>query len=358
MADLLPYAVAHSQPVPHKRGMLELPRQMLLPVRGWLARYATGIGLFLVGFFVRYFSDHVFPPGFPFLTFFPAVIVATLLAGRGPGIVCAILSGLAAWYWFMAPLHTFTLDAQTATALGFFAVVTAFDIYLIDALVSRQRQLEENEQRMTRMAETQRLLFMELQHRVANNLASIAAMLRLKRRQILASPESAPDLLDRAEARIEMMGRVHRQLYAPSAQEIPVADHIRKAVEQTRDLAAARQVRVNLHIAPARLETNRLLTLILLISELLTNSFKHAFADQSDPVVTLTLEHIDPLRLRLTVADNGCGLPDETKPSPKDGLGQMIIRGFVAQLGGTMTSQSLPASDAGGLSTVIEFAES
>lgn len=337
--------------------MVELPSRFLQPIEGIVARYATGTALFAVAFCIRYFADRFFPAGFPFLTFFPAVIVATLLAGRGAGIWCALLSLGASWYWFIAPLQTFKLNSGIATALGFFAMVTAFDIYLIDALVARQRLLETNEQRMTRMAETQRLLFMELQHRVANNLASVAAMLRLKRRQILASPQSAPDLLDRAEARIEMMGRVHRQLYAPSAQEIPVADHIRKAVEQTRDLAAARHVRINLHVVPASLETNRLLTLILLISELLTNCFKHAFAEQPDAVITLNLERSAPGRLRLTVADNGCGIAGDAKATSQDGLGQMIIRGFVAQLGGTMATSSPRAEDGTGLLTVIEFAE-
>lgn len=331
-----------------------LPRKLLQPVRGRIARYAVGIGLFALGLAVRMATDHLFPPGFPFLTFFPAVIVATFLAGRGPGIVCALLSGLAAWYFFVPPLNSFAVTSGGATAMLFYLFVVAVDIMLIDGLVHRQHQLEENENRLTLAAERERLLFKELQHRVANNLATVAAMLRLQRRQIAADPATALDAIDRANERIELMGEIHRQLYDPVALELPLAEQIRRAADHARTVGSAENVALDVRVLDVKLEVGRLMTLVLLITELLGNSFKHAFDGHSSPAVRVAIERLDKNRLRLVVADNGSGLPAAAAlPQPRRGLGTAIIQGFVAQLNGTMRVENV-----GGVTTIVEFAES
>ncbi|MCW1384400.1 DUF4118 domain-containing protein [Novosphingobium sp. KCTC 2891] len=339
--------------------MPSLPRSLSQPIRGLVPRYATGVALFFASFGIRVAADHLFPPGFPFLTFFPAVILATFLAGRGPGFLCGALSGFAALYFFVPPFHSLQLDAGRFTALVFFGLVVVVDVMLIDGLVRRHRQLVENEARLTRMADMQTLLFKELQHRVANNLASVASMLRLQRRRIVADPASALDVIDRADERIELMGRVHRQLYDPQALGLSVAEQIRRAAEQAQDVSAAGHVRVEVHADDVVLEINRLMTLVLLITELLGNSFKHAFDPHAEaPTVRVSLERGQPGQLRLTVADNGRGLPsqdpashDRAAAAPR-GLGTTIIKGFVAQLGG-----SIKVCGAPGVTTMVEFAE-
>ncbi len=323
------------------------------PLRSASARYACAIGLFGLAFGIRWVADHMFPPGFPFLTFFPAVIAATFLGGRGPGFLCGLLSGLAAWYFFIPPVGTFAINGQVAVALLFYTFVVVVDVLLIDGLTQRQRKLVESQARLQQMAEHQTLLFKELQHRVANNLASIASMLRLQRRRIERDPLSALDVIDRADERIELMGRVHRQLYDPASLELPVAEQIARAVEQARLVGAATHVPVSVDVADVRLEISRLMTLVLLITELLTNSFKHAFADQSAPAVHVSLERRDGGMLRLIVTDNGKGSdPAQSDAAPSRGLGTTIIRGFVAQLGGTMD-----VDGKNGMTTVVDFPE-
>lgn len=330
-----------------------LPRKLLQPIRGRLTAYAVAIALFLAGFSVRLAADSWLPPGFPFLTFFPAVILATFLAGRGPGIVCAALSGLAALYYFVPPFHSFDLSGGRVTAMLFYLFVIAVDILLIDGLVHRQRQLEASEARLRQLTEMQTLLFKELQHRVANNLATVASMLRLQRRQIAAHPPSALDAIDRANARIELMGEVHRQLYDPNALDLPLDQQIRRAVDHARAVWTADEVRIEVDVADARLEIGRLMTLVLLISELLGNSFKHAFDGHPAPAVRVAIERLGDSRLRLTVADNGRGLPAAAEQAPlRRGLGTAIIQGFVAQLGGTMRVENV-----GGVTSLVEFAE-
>lgn len=329
------------------------PHVFFRPIRGTGPRYITAILLAGLGTGVRFASDRMLPPGFPFLTFFPVVILCTFVAGRGPAIVCAVTSGLAAWFWFIPPFHSFHADGPVLTAMALYSFVVAVDITLIDGLLSRQRKLVENQRQLADMADHQTLLFKELQHRVANNLASISSMLRLQRRRIEREPASALALVDSANARIELMGRVHRQLYDPASRQTAIADQIGQVVRHAQDVADAQHVAVAVDAVDARIAVDRMMTVMLLVTEVLTNSIKHAFAEGQPGHVQLTLARIDNGRLRLTVADNGRGLPEPTEGSVRtNGLGITIIRGFASQLNGT-----LHVDGSNGVTTVVEFPE-
>lgn len=334
--------------------MTRLPRAFFQPIRGALPRYGTAVLFAGIATGARYLVDSLLPPGFPFLTFFPVVIVTTFFAGRAPGIVCAVLSGLAAWYWFIPPFGSFGIDGPVITALLFYTLVVAVDIALIDGLLHRQQKLVESQQKLAEMAENQTLLFKELQHRVANNLASIASMLRLQRRRIERDPSSALAVVDSADARIELMGRVHRQLYDPAARDLALPEQIENVVRQAQEVSGASHIKVIVNAVDARITMDRMMTLMLLVTEVLTNSIKHAFEDGQLGEVRLTLERTAADRLRLTIMDNGRGLqtPDATPATRPRGLGSTIIKGFAAQLNGT-----LKVDGRDGVTTVVEFPE-
>lgn len=324
-------------------------RFMPRPVTGPFARYVLAIALFAGALGLRYVFDGHLPPGFPYVTFFPAVIVATFFAGRGPGIVCAALSGLAAWYFFIPPFGEFSISGPVIVALLFYLFVVGVDIALIDGLQARHARLIESQRRVEQLAEHQSLLFKELQHRVANNLASVSSMLRLNRREIARDPALALDVIDRADARIAQMGRIHRQLYDPLTARLGVEGHLAQVVEDTREVAGSETTRVKLAVDPVNIETGRLLTLSLLISELLTNSFKHAFGPGQAGEIRITLREDSAETLVLTVADNGRGMSQAGAVKSR-GLGTAIAKGLVNQLGGTIEV----VSD-GGVRTTVRF---
>lgn len=334
--------------------MQSFVRNFFQPVRSRPAGFSLAVALAVFATALRFAADSMLPPGFPFLTFFPAVIITTFLAGRGPGALCAVISLLASWYFFIPPLWSFGVSAQVITALLFFAGVVVVDVLLIDGLQKRQERLVESQLQLAAMADQQTLLFKELQHRVANNLASVSSMLRLQRRQIERAPETALDVLESADQRIELMGRVHRQLYDPAASGLPLPEQIENVVAQAKDVAEASHVAVVVNAVDARLAIDRMMTLMLLVTEVLNNSIKHAFADGTSGEVRLTLERIAEGRLRLTIADNGRGIsPEPTVPTPRyKGLGTTIIRGFASQLGGTIA-----VDGSNGVTTVVEFPE-
>jgi PAS domain S-box-containing protein len=76
----------------------------------------------------------------PFITFYPAIIVATLLGGLWPGIIATFLSSLAAWYLFLGPGYSWTLEERELIQLLLFVVICGINltvVALLNALVDR-----------------------------------------------------------------------------------------------------------------------------------------------------------------------------------------------------------------------------
>ncbi len=130
------------------------------------------VGMFAGAWGLRAALDDVLPPGFPYLTFFPAVILTTYLCGLRPGITCAVLGGLAAWYQFLPPYGSFDLTGPTAVALVFYAFIVAVDIALIHTMHVSGDRLRAERGVTAALYDQQRTMFQELQHRVANNCSS------------------------------------------------------------------------------------------------------------------------------------------------------------------------------------------
>lgn len=129
------------------------------------------------------------------------------------GTITAILSGVAAWYWFIPPAG-FTVDQGTAVALLFYAFITGTEVTLVHWMQRANRQALAEREANAHLAETQTLLFRELQHRVSNNLQMVAALLNLQRRRV--KDAEAREALDEAARRLGVVGRISRKLYDPA----------------------------------------------------------------------------------------------------------------------------------------------
>jgi two-component sensor histidine kinase len=104
---------------------------------------------------------------------------------------------------------------------------------------------------------------------------------------------------------------------------------------------------------PITIETNKAITLSLVVNELVANAFKHAFPDDAGGTVSVSLRRDIASNVTLTVTDNGTGsnqsaLEGNTQPS---GLGTRLIAGSVRQLEGSMNTEGCD----GGWTTTITF---
>lgn len=70
-------------------------------------------------------------------------------------------------------------------------------------------------------------MFQELQHRVANNMQFVSAMLRLYAKRAGDDPDAMLTALDDARVRLDIMSRIHRHLYDPANVTRPVGAFFR-----------------------------------------------------------------------------------------------------------------------------------
>lgn len=300
-----------------------------------LLAYAVALLLSALAWWIRWGLDAAFPPGFPYLTFFPAVILSSFLFGRGPGTLAAIVCGLLAWYFFIPPIHSLEISGQTLVALGFYLAVVAVDIGLIDAMQRANRRSAELAAGQRRLAERTELLFSELQHRVSNNIQMVGAMLSLQQRQI-TDPVARLALTD-ASTKLQLIGRIQRQLYSTSGEQVPLDVFLR---DLAADLFAAEGksgVRHQIDAEPGMLlPPDAAIPLALIMAEGIANAVEHGFADSDVGLITVRLSRRDGSVI-LRVEDDGAGLPPDFDIARSNSLGLKVMRSLAVQMGAELT---------------------
>lgn len=312
--------------------------------------YALAVAAFAVALITRIALDTRLPAGFPFVTFLPAIVIVAFVAGARAGAVCAALSGIAAWYLFIPPTDSFELTAQGRLALLFYLVIVSINIVLIHYLQIAADRLRAAREVMAGLYDQQRTMFQELQHRVANNMAFVASLLQLQKQRVAADPSSAPVALDEATRRIQIMSQVHRRLYDPAAADVPLQRYLTELCGDLVQIAGTGAVTINVEAPDIRIEIGRLTTVSLLVTELVTNSLKHAFPGRAPGTIRLSLSRTGSHTLRLTVSDDGCGLPPGHESRGGSGLGTLIAESLAQQLDGT-----LRVASGGGTTATLDF---
>ena len=90
----------------------------------------------------------------PFTTYYPAIIISTLVGGLGPGILTLALSSLAAWYWFPAPEGSLDLGKEQIISLCIFALVGAVSVVVVQILSNAFMRVLTREQQLRLLTET------------------------------------------------------------------------------------------------------------------------------------------------------------------------------------------------------------
>jgi PAS domain S-box-containing protein len=122
--------------------------ERLLRVRHYaLAAYGLALALVALAVFMRWLVGEYTGAQIPFITFYPAIIIAALIGGLWPGILATVLSSVAAWYLFIPSLFAWP-GHREIVELFLFAVISGMDVAiavlltrLIERLVLQQRNI-------------------------------------------------------------------------------------------------------------------------------------------------------------------------------------------------------------------------
>ncbi|QNE32274.1 DUF4118 domain-containing protein [Sphingomonas sp. NBWT7] len=313
------------------KASLLLIERLPLVVRPSVAAAATlaAVGAAL---WLRYLFDGALPSGFPFVSFFPAVILVSVVFGARYGTVAAVLSGLAAWYFFIPPAQAFDISHGSLTAMTFYTFVVATDIAIIHWMQRANGHLALERARSAALADTRALLFDELQHRISNNLQAVAGLLALQRRR-LADPQAAAALSE-ASQRVALVGRISRRLYDADETGKGLAAFLTALLDDVAEANGRTDV-VRTVTCPAnvRLSTEQLLPVALIVAESIANAIEHGLADHRAPQIAIEVTQADG-ELTIAIADNGGRLPADFSLDDTDSLGLSIATMLARQAGG------------------------
>jgi len=266
--------------------------------------------------------------GVPFITFYPAVIVAGYLAGAGPGLLVMVLSELVVFFIFSAQPMFLGFDAPNP-ALPFAAFTGASVVVL-----AFMHLLHRTADKLWIERERSEAMFSELQHRVANNMQLVASVLQLER----TTERSKADSLAAAQRRLELLGTIHRRLYDPAASNEPVTMHLAALCDELVRAEGRNDLEIDVQPSALMLGPERLIILSLLTAEIVTNSLKHAFKSGGGRVAVRIDGFSDPCEL--TVSDNGSGMLAREEALGTS-LGRSIISSLAAHLRGHVEYASI-----------------
>lgn len=203
---------------------------------------------------------------------------------------------------------------------------------LLASAVARLRMIAELRQETADKAH----LLKELQHRVRNNLQAMISLVRLQRAR--ARGDEAAAELEAIGQRIDALGFVHEKLYGGGeVAHLPLGNYLAELAATVLRFSAPEggAVRLVVDVANTEIEPRRALPLGLIVNEFIVNSLKYAF-DRSGGTIGIRLEEIPAGTARLTLWDDGKGLP---QPRPI-GLGMQLIEGFAQQIGAAVEWRS------------------
>jgi two-component sensor histidine kinase len=272
---------------------------------------------------------------FPFLTFFPAIVITALAGGVRPAVLVAAASALTAWYFFIPPYRAWDIRPGGVLGVAFFLFVAAIDIALIELLNRAIARGREERARAQSLLAGREAMFKELQHRVANNMQFLSGLLALQKRAVAGT--SAEDALEQAAARLRAMSRIHRRLYDPANAERSLGSLVEELCHELLEATGARNIVCRVDIPPVRLSPDRVHTLSMIAAEALTNAVKHAFPDGRAGTISIRLERAPDDELTFIFDDDGAGPPAHFDPSATQSLGMKIMQALAQQLNGALS---------------------
>jgi two-component sensor histidine kinase len=201
---------------------------------------------------------------------------------------------------------------------------------------SLEQRVEERTSELQQALAQRDLLLREVYHRVKNNLQVVDSLIDMERRRL--PDQRSRDAMSNLRGRVRTLGLVHAQLMtSDNLTTFDIAPFLTELVENLSRTVKGSAIRLTLENISVQVTMDFALPLGLIVTELVTNSVKHARAEDGETRVAITFDNDPEGGFYLTVADNGADPETPARIQSGSGVGGNILRGLVAQMDGTMT---------------------
>lgn len=204
---------------------------------------------------------------------------------------------------------------------------------ILGMAIERQR----NERQLTAALEHQKVLVEEIHHRAKNSLHLVSSMLQLQARGIRDT--EAGKHLTVAAGRVSAVSRLYTRLAHHSGfEKIELGAYLQEVCGEME--AAQPHCTVHADVEEAMLlAPEKAVHLGIIVNELVTNACKYAYPGQCGGQIWVRLGR-DGQDHRLSIRDEGAGLPADFDADAGKGLGMRIVKSLTHQLGATLTTRN------------------
>lgn len=224
--------------------------------------------------------------------------------------------------------------------LGIVAIASVLLLLQNRKIQSRNRIINRQLAELSKALEQKQMLLSELQHRVKNNLQHVISILEIQKESV--DFNNIDELIRENQNRIHSMALLHKKLnVSEGVNDVDLKRYIAELSELVKDSYDKHNKKINLQLKCEieMISIEKALPVGLIITELVSNSMKHAFRKRKIGIISIEITKDEETgNNRLYYSDNGEGF-DFNKTSEK-GLGQEIIKGLIDQLDGNIETGS------------------
>ncbi|MEX0685180.1 MAG: PAS domain S-box protein [Balneolales bacterium] len=189
------------------------------------------------------------------------------------------------------------------------------------------------EEKVKASLQEKEVLLNEIHHRVKNNLAIVSSLLNMQAGTI--ESDKVKRILTESEGRIRSMGMIHELLYEQEFfSSINFCAYIKKLLKYValNFDNPDKTITTELKLDDIFFSIDTAVPCALIVNELLTNAYKHAFTGRKEGRISINMVQTDD-SYTLVFSDNGIGISGE----PKGSMGLSLVYGLGKQIGGTIT---------------------
>ncbi len=194
------------------------------------------------------------------------------------------------------------------------------------------QELKKREMGIVEGTKQKENLLREIHHRVKNNFAILVSLINMQKAQ--SQNEDIRQSLTDLQLRIRTMALVHEMLYrSEDFEKISFPDYVRSIASVVSSTYGRMNVHLDFEMEPLIINIETAIPLGLMLNELLSNAYRHAFSDNTKGSITVSFKKEKaPNFYALTISDTGIGLPQGFSMEGNKTMGLQIVEILVKQI--------------------------
>lgn len=223
---------------------------------------------------------------------------------------------------------------EIAVEIGLNPINTLQGTMVLASVVDITERKRQEKHLKSALAEKE-VLLSEIHHRVKNNLQIIDSLIGMQLDS--SSSDQVEDVLRECQNRVKSMAMIHQTLYqSQDFSRVDIASVINQLITNLTTSYAAFDLELVVDVDDLHLPLDQSIPLGLIVNELVSNAFKHAFSAEQPGRLSISCKADVDQSIALTVSDNGAGLGDSFEQLKQKSLGLRLVEALTQQLKGRL----------------------